>query len=394
MSYPFFIACRYLFTKKKERFISLSALISVLGIAIGVATLIVVLGVMSGFDKELKEKMLGINPPIIIQVPVAADAQQVEQKLGEISSVNAFSPFVQGQALIKSKDNVYGIILRGIDITKEARVSKIGEHLSKIKDEKPKVVDSGIILGEELKKNLRVNVGSEVFLVSPASRREHKFKVAGVFNCGMYDYDANFAFIGIKQAMNFFALSQVSGIGVKPNTERDIWKVKKEIQEKLSPFYSVNTWMDLNENFLSALKLEKTVMFIILSLVIVVACFNITSTLTMNVLEKTKDIGILKAIGASPQGIKAIFAFEGLIIGALGTSLGLGLGLGLGYLLENYQFIKLPRDIYYLDKIPVNIQFADVYMILFISFLIVLLSTIYPARQAVRLDPVKALRWE
>lgn len=404
MFYPFFIALRYLFTKQKERFVSLSSLVSILGIAVGVAALIVVLGVMNGFDKELQAKMLGANPPIVVSIPPAANSSQVIQGLKEINDISAIAPFVYGQALIKAKDNTQGIILRGIDWQSEIKVTRISEYLDSnsrysllstryFSDEaKPQL--KGIILGKELKRNLGVNLGEEISLISPASRKEYRFRVSGVFNCGMYDYDANFAFIGLKQAQDFFALLGPTGIGVQPKSGKDIWELKKTIQRELGFFYPVHTWMDLNKNFLSALKLEKTVMFIILTLIIIVACFNITSGLTMNVLEKTKDIGILKAIGATNLGIKTIFVYQGLIMGVLGTGMGLGLGIGLAYLLENYQFIKLPRDIYYLDRIPVNIQQGDVYLILISAFLIVLLATFYPARQAAKLDPVDALRYE
>ncbi len=403
MFYSFFIALRYLFTKQKEKFISLSSLISILGIAVGVAALIVVLGVMNGFDKELKAKMLGANPPIVVSIPPAADSSQVIHGLKKIKEVFAIAPFVYGQALIKAKDNAHGIILRGIDWQSEIKVTRISEYLnSESRYPLKEALASGrshgkppsIILGKELKRNLGVNLGEEISLISPASRREHRFRVSGVFNCGMYDYDANFAFIGLKQAQDFFALLGPTGIGVKPKSGKDIWETKKAIQRELGFFYSVHTWMDLNKNFLSALKLEKTVMFIILTLIIIVACFNITSGLTMNVLEKTKDIGILKAIGATNLGIKTIFVYQGLITGVLGAGLGLGLGLGLAYLLENYQFIKLPQDIYYLDKIPLNIQKMDVWLILLSAFLITLLATFYPARQAAKLDPVEALRYE
>ncbi|MCK4859641.1 MAG: ABC transporter permease [Candidatus Omnitrophica bacterium] len=399
MFYPLSIALRYLFTKQKERFISLSSFASILGIAVGVAALIVVLGVMNGFDKELQTKMLGANPPITIKISPAANSSLLIQNLEEIKGISAIAPFVYGQALIKGKSATQGVVLHGVDLAKQTKVSKIGDYihfapytsrhtLSKETKSPP------IILGKELKKSLGVNLGEEVSLISPADRRKHRFKVNGIFDCGMYDYDANFAFIGLQEAQNFFGFAQPSGVGVKPMLGKDIWKVKKEIQEKIGFLYPVHTWMDLNKNFLSALRLEKKVMFIILALIIVVACFNITSSLTMNVLEKTKDIGILKAIGVSPNKIRAIFVLQGLIIGFLGTGLGLLLGLGLGYLLERYQFVKLPQDIYYLDKIPLNIQSGDVCSILFFAFLITILSTLYPARQAARLNPVEALRYE
>ncbi|MCD6094152.1 MAG: ABC transporter permease [Candidatus Omnitrophica bacterium] len=399
MFYPFFIALRYLFTKQKERFISLSSLISILGIAVGVGALIVVLGVMSGFDEELKAKMLGANSPIVVRIPPGADSSQVIQALKEMQGVSAIAPFVYGQALIKAENNVQGIILRGIDIEQEAKVSRIKHYIDLIEGSpqplsRATLHSKEIILGKELKRNLGVDIGKEVLLISPVDRKSHRFRVSGVFNCGMYDYDANFAFIDLRQAQDFFALLGPTGIGIKPGSERDIWKLKKAIQKKLGGIFPVYTWMDLNKNFLSALKLEKTVMFIILTLIIIVACFNITSALTMNVLEKTRDIGILKAIGATNLGIKTIFIYQGLIMGGLGGGLGLGLGLGVGYLLKNYQFIKLPPDVYYLNKIPLSIQKTDIWLILLSTFLITLLATFYPARQAAKLDPVEALRYE
>jgi lipoprotein-releasing system permease protein len=232
-------------------------------------------------------------------------------------------------------------------------------------------------------------------MISAADPKPKEFRVAGIFNSGMFEYDMNLVFTNLESAQNFYATGNVAGgIGVKVDDVNRADSVKKDIQKKIGIDYWVRSWSELNKNLFSALKLEKITMFIILALIVVVACFNIASGLIMMVMEKTKDIGILKSIGADNRSIRKIFMLDGFIIGFAGTLIGAIGGFGLCYLVKTYQFIKLPRDIYYIDKLPVNLELSDSMTVIAAAILISLISTLYPSWQAAKMEPVEALRYE
>jgi len=393
MNWQLSVSLRYLTSKRKEKFISLISIISILGVALGVAALIIVIGVMSGFDNDLKDKIIGTNSHIVVESDYGiAPSDDLLNTVTGTEHVMAASFYLSGQALIRRDDNVTGVMVRGIVPGREREVTKIASYITAGSLD---FGQDGVVIGSELAQKLNLHVGDEVSMVSPAFVKGKAFKVYGIFTSGMYDYDANLVYLDLAKAQEFFASKDLAtGIAVKVDDAFNVGAVKIGLQSQLGRIGSVRTWMDHNKNLLAALKLEKTVMFLILTLIVMVACFNIASTLIMTVLEKTKDIGILKAIGASSSDVMAVFAMQGGLIGFIGTALGTGMGVLLAWLLKTYQFVKLPKDIYYIDRLPVRLEMHDILIIVLSSLLISLVATIYPSYQASRLDPVEALRYE
>jgi len=393
MRFELFVGLRYLFFKKRNAFISIVSWIAVLGIAIGAMTLIVVIGVMTGFDRDLHEKIVGSNPHILIEKEGGIDNPQVlRKKIRDVEGVVASAPSITGQAVIKHNGNILGVFLRGIDPLLETKVTRIDKYIT---SGGLRLSEKEIIVGKELAVQLNLVPGGKVNLISPVTRRTCDFTVAAIFDSGYYEYDSGLVFISLEEAKRFFdTKGKVNKIGVRVADVYRANRIKWLIQQKLGSPYWVVSWMDLNKNFFSALRLEKTAMFIILTLIVLVACFNVATSLIMIVMEKRKDIGILKSIGASSGSIMFIFTFNGLLIGMIGVLLGLGLGLSLAGALAKYQFVKLPEGMYYLDKIPVQIESLDVLFIVSAAILISFFATLYPAWQAAKLNPVEALRYE
>jgi lipoprotein-releasing system permease protein len=407
MSWQIFIACRYLTSKRKEKFISIISLISILGVAIGVAALIIVIAVMAGFDEDLKDKIVGTysHIEIISDYGIRPD-RELEAKILDTNNVKALSFFLNAQALIRRGDSVTGVIVKGIVPGDELKVKEIGRYMKK--GSLGDVAGGGIVIGSELAAKLGAGIGDTVTLISPSAKMDAKplmimpgnvekadFRVSGIFTSGMYEYDMNLVYVELARAQEMLGVKGLaSGAAIRVDDIYDVTGVKNTLQARLGYPYIVRTWIDSNRNLIEALKLEKTVMFIILTLIVTVACFNIASALIMTVLEKTKDIGILKAIGASNINIMAIFALQGGIIGILGTVLGAFTGISACWCLKTYKFINLPRDVYYIDKLPVKIEPQDITVILVSSILISLLAAIYPSYKASRLNPVEVLRYE
>jgi len=396
MSTALFISWRYLATKRKEKFISLISVVSILGVAIGVMALIIVIAVMSGFDRDLRDKIIGNYSHITISGFKELDSsefRQISDKIEAYPHIRGLSPYLQGQLLIKEGNRYFAVGLRGIEPQIEKEVTRLSQYVTRGSLDNLK--EEGVIIGKELAGSLGLGLDSNLVTYSPVGK-QRTLKIVGIFNSGMYDYDLNLVFLHLKTAQEILGLNnQISAIAVKLDNPDSAGKIKDQLAEILGYRYNLKTWMEMNKNFFAALELEKLTMFIILTLIILVASFNIISTLIVLVVEKTKDIGILKSIGMTSKGIKKIFTYQGLIIGCLGTFLGLSGGVLLCMLLKKYQFIKLPQDIYYIDRLPVDLQlWPDIILIVLAAMFITFISTIYPAAKAARLKPVEALRYE
>ncbi len=382
-------------TKRKEKFISLISVISILGVAIGVAALIVVIAVMTGFDKDLRDKIVGNYSHITIYGYQGLDGKEYSDIKNKITSqpyVLGVSPYVQGQILVNEGTKLFAIGIKGIEIDSEKKVTKLSNYITSGSIEN--LTAGTVIVGKELASYLGLRLNSNLAVNSPLGK-PYILKVAGISNSGMYDYDMNLVFTNIKTAQDILGLGdKITAVSVKLDNLYNADKIKDKLASILGYNYNLKTWTEANRNFFAALKLEKLTMFIILTLIILVASFNIISTLIIMVVEKTKDIGILKALGMTSSSIRKIFTYEGLIIGIAGTSLGAGIGVMLCSLLKKYQFIKLPQDIYYIDKLPVSIDWLDISLIVLAAMLIALLSTIYPSIKAAGLKTVEALRYE
>ncbi len=411
MSFEWFVGGRYLRAKRKQTFISVITILSIAGVTVGVMALIVVIAVMSGAVTELKARILGVEAHVVVMRHGGAitDYPEVIRRIKGVDGVISAAPFVYSQTMIRSRYGVSGAVIRGID--PEARGESVpGLSRDALRQDLSAAAGSGedgrrvpgVVLGRELARTLRVVRGDWVYLLSPRGMLSpmghlpsmRRFRVTGVFSSGMYEYDGSFAYINLSDAQHLLRLGKgVTGVEVRVKDAYKADRVAAAIAKRLGfPFWT-RDWMRMNQNLFSALKLEKTAMFIILTLIVLVAAFNIASTLIMTVMAKTRDIAILKAMGATNRSIRRIFVLNGMIIGAVGTFLGVGMGASLCALLDRYKFIKLPGDVYYFTTLPVNLRATDVLVIALAAMLICFLATLYPANQASRLNPVEAIRY-
>ena len=407
------IAFRYIKSRRVEGFISISAWFSLIGIMLGVATLIVVMSVMNGFRTELVDRILGINGHLVVykkNEPYISNYNQIINKISDINNVIAVTPHLEGQALAKSKSTVSGVIIRGANWSDLAAKKILWKSLSQLTIDNYKN-NKDIIIGYRLGQRLNVNVGDFVSLISPSGMEtalgilpiKQSFKIGGFFDLGMYEYDNNFIFIPWKKAELFLSTNNIAhGIEIFLKDQKFTSLVSSDVKNILGNELIVIDWKKRNSAFMSALAVEKNVMFIILSLIILVAAFNIISSMIMLVQTKKSDIALMRTMGASKYVIIRIFVLTGSIIGLLGTFTGTILGIVISSNIESIRnFLTnilgselFSAEIYFLSKLPSNININEVIMVIFVSIFLTLLASIFPAWKASRISPAEALRYE
>lgn len=403
------IALRYFKSRKRNSIVSFLSITSIIGLMLGTATLILVVSVMSGFTNNLKEKMMGTNSDIVITdfstVPVR-DYEKLMQEVKKIKGVKAAAPFVNTQAVSMSGSGVSGIIIKGIDADLEKTVSKISSFITfgSLDDIKNRQEGEpyGILLGKDLAFSLMAGVGDTITLISPQLNRGpfglnpkmRSFIVKGIFDTGVYEYNASMAYVSIEAAQEFIGLKENSVTGISVSAEQGInsidltYTINQQIENK----YWARDWLSMNQSLFSALELEKYAMFIVLTLIIIVASFSIVSMIAITVKDKQKDIAILRAYGASSSCIRSIFIRQGLIVGIIGTVLGNITALLLSILVTKYKLIRLPEDIYFMDSLPLNIDYNVYLFVSVCAVLITFLASLFPSNQSAKMNIVDGIR--
>ncbi len=409
MRFETFVAMRYLFALRKQSFISVISLFAVCGVAIGVGALIVVIGVMNGFSTDLREKILGVNSHILVTSIRGGikDYQALAAEAQKVAGVTGVTPFVYSEVMLSTRNGVKGVVLRGIDPSTSGSVLSLSKDM--ISGDVATLAMNGdtpsIIIGSELAKRLGLAQGSEVNLLSSSGRsgsagftpRVKRFTVAGIFRTGMFEYDSSLGYVSIPAARKLLGFKGdiVSGLEISVDDVYNVEQITKDLRSRVGSFtVYVRHWQEMNANLFAALELEKSAMFIILAMIVLVGSFSIVTTLVMLVIQKTKDIAVLMTVGADTSSIRRIFMLQGTFIGLAGTTIGFLIGVPLSLLLKKYQFIKLPSNVYPVDYLPVRLEFFDMAAIGIAAFLLCFLATIYPARRAAALSPSEALRYE
>jgi lipoprotein-releasing system permease protein len=413
VQYELFVGLRYTRAKRRNHFISFISLTSMLGIALGVAALIVVLSVMNGFQKELRARILGVASHVQISGPGGQLAAwpRVAEQASRNPQVVAAAPFVNAQAMLSSGPGVRGTVVRGIEPALEEKVADLGEHMRAGTLDELEPGAFRIVLGIELARALGVGRGDKVTLIAPQGLvtpagllpRLKQFTVSGVFEVGMFEYDSGLALVNVEDAQKLYGMDgNVSGVRLKLKDLFQSREVARELAERIDAPLFITDWTRSHANFFRAVQIEKNVMFIILLLIVAVAAFNIVSTLVMVVTDKQSDIAILRTLGASPVGIMKIFIVQGALIGVFGTLIGVVGGVVLALNIDvvvpflehvfNVQFLS--RDVYYISELPSDLQRADVLAITLVSLVLSLFATLYPSWRASRVNPAEALRYE
>jgi len=407
--YEIFVSLRYLKTKKRFGTISLNTFISIAGVVIGVATSIITLSVMTGMQGYFRDKILSAVPHVVVMDHSGGgtrDMMALEAKVSRVPHVVATTQFIYNQSMLTAKDRVQGVVVRGIDPKNEGRVTSLQKNMTEgsLMDLEAKGRKlPGIVIGEDLARKFGAIIGDTLTMVNPLGEetsigivpKMKKFELVGIFDAGMYDYNTGFVYISIPAAQKFFNMpGRVSGIEVRVDEVYRADKIAASIQSEAGFPYFTRNWIEMNKNFFSALKLEKIGMSLILVVIIIVASFNIIGTLTMIVMEKSREIAILKSMGASGGSIMKIFMFAGLVIGVVGTIIGSVVGYSAVSVITKSNLISLPRDVYQVSHLPLFISTLDVLFISLTALGISFLATLYPSWQAARQDPVEVLRYE
>lgn len=417
MTFPYelFIGLRYTRAKRRNHFISFISMTSMLGIALGVAALIVVLSVMNGFQNELRTRILGVASHIQISGSNNAlpDWQSVVNFVKGSPQVEAAAPYIMAQGMLSLDQAVQGVMVRGILPAEEDKVAELGAHMKAGKLSDLKAGEFGIVLGAELAQSLGAGLGDKVVVMAPEGQftptgiipRLKQFRVVGIFQVGMYEYDATLALIHMEDAAKLYRMGdKVSGVRLKLADLYQAPRIARELSTQLAGFgsYFVSDWTEQHANFFRAVQMEKRVMFVILTLIVAVAAFNIVSTLVMAVTDKRADIAILRTLGASPGSIMKVFIVQGSLIGFIGTLIGAIGGVTLALNIDVVvPFIEhvfgvqfLAKDVYYISDVPSQLQWGDVLTITSVSLVLSLLATLYPSWRAAKTNPAEALRYE
>ncbi len=411
--YELFIGLRYTRAKRRNHFISFISLISMLGMGLGVMALIVVLSVMNGFQKEIRARMLGASPhmEVVADGGRLQDWQAVLGKVAQHPQVSAAAPYVAGQGMLSFGQSVQGVMVRGIDPQQETAITGLSGKMKVGALNDLRGGEFAIVIGSDLARTLGARLNDKIMLIAPQGQitpagmmpRLKQFRVAGIFEIGMAPYDNSLALIHLNDAQKLFQLGEaVTGVSGKLHDIDLAPRVARELQSKLPPGLYANDWTHQNSNYFRAVQMEKKMMFIILSLIVAVAAFNIVSTLVMAVTDKQADIAILRTLGASPRSIMKIFIVQGVVIGVIGTLLGSGGGIVLALNLDVVvPFIErllgvqfLAKDVYYITDLPSDLHYHEVALVASMSFLISLLATLYPSYRASQTQPAEALRYE
>jgi len=406
-TFEWFVAVRYLTSRGRRSFLSVLSWIAIVGVAIGVMVLIWVLEVMSGFQDDLRDKILGTTSHVLVLESSGRGIDnyaEAVKAIRQVDGVKSATPFILQQVMLSSGPSAVGVVLRGIDPAAQGEGSELARRIRGGSiDDLTRGPGPGILLGRELARNLGVLPGETITAISPQGAmtavgmvpKMRPFRVAGTFEVGLYEYDAALAYVPLSAAQEFVGLgSRVTGIEVRVHDVDRARVVARAIQARLGFPYWTRDWMEMNRNLFSALRLEKTVMFIITVLIVLVAAFAIISHLIMLVIEKRKEIGVLRAMGATTRSIMAIFMLEGVVIGVAGTAIGCLLGYLGGFIQTTYQLVRLPGDVYLLSTLPMKVRLLDFVLVAGAALAISFLATLYPSRQAARLHPVEALRYE